>query len=82
VLNRLSCRKLTRIVRWHLLVFVHDLLALLGDVDDGLTSSALRLLLDLLEYLFQELDPTFDVAVMLLERRLQIRVLSGFLQRI
>ncbi len=57
------------------LVIVHDRLALFENTDDGIAGLALRLRADFPEDLFETVNLTLGLAIMLLERCLQIRAL-------
>jgi len=73
----LRCGKQPRVVRRHVLVFVHDLLAFLGDAHDGVTGLALRLLVDLREYLLQAVDLALGLAEVFFEGSFKSGMLGG-----
>src|SRR3954468_7679032 len=77
MLDRLRGSQETGVEGGRTLVLGHDLRAFLGNAHDRCTGLALGLLLDQRENLFEALNLTFGLAVVLLEVSLELLALSG-----
>src|SRR6476660_6497536 len=77
MLDRLRGSQETGVEGGRTLVLGHDLRAVLGNAHDRCTGLALGLLLDQRENLFEALNLTLGLAVVLLECSLELRALSG-----
>src|SRR3954468_1236364 len=77
MLDRLRGSQETGVEGGRTLVLGHDLRAFLGNAHDRCTGLALGLLLDQRENLFEALNLTFGLAVVLLKGSLELLALSG-----
>src|SRR5258705_12735926 len=72
MLDRLRGGQQTGVERWRIGILLHDLLAFIENALDGIALLAARGLAEQLEYLFQALDLSLGLIMMLFERGPQL----------